>query len=85
MLRCGPICFKLLFDLEVPKKKPAAEACIMEAAMKKLMFVTPILTLLRFSGMNSEAANHYVGAGARGANNGTDWTNSYTKLIASSE
>ena len=73
-----------MIRVEVAKKNPSAEACIMEAAMKKRMFVKPILKLLRFSGMNSEAANHYAGAGARGANNGTDWTNSYTKLVASS-
>jgi len=51
--------------------------------MKNLMFVTPLLALIGLLwAVNVEAANHYILAGATGANNGSDWINAFTTIPA---
>lgn len=51
--------------------------------MKNILFLISYLTILLLGAVSAEAANHYVRAGATGANNGSDWNNAYTSLPAS--
>lgn len=46
--------------------------------MKRIL----LMLVIALAGTNAFAANHYIRAGATGANNGTDWTNAWTSLSA---
>ncbi|OAI45941.1 hypothetical protein AYO43_07270 [Nitrospira sp. SCGC AG-212-E16] len=48
--------------------------------MKKLWFLTLLLTIPFLGALSAEAANHFVRAGASGSANGSDWANAYTTL-----
>lgn len=48
--------------------------------MKNILFFTLFLTMLFLGSVSTEAANHYVRAGASGSADGDDWTNAYTTL-----
>jgi hypothetical protein len=48
--------------------------------MKKLWFLTLVLTIPFLGALSAEAASHYVRAGASGSANGNDWANAYSTL-----
>ena len=54
-----------------------------ERTMKKYHLIIFLFTLLLTASGTALAANHYIRVGATGANNGSDWTNAYTRFPSS--
>lgn len=53
-----------------------------KTARISLLVASSILAFLLVDATSAQAANHYVRAGAKGINNGSDWTNAFTSLPA---
>ena len=60
----------------------ATEYGLWRYPMKNLMVLTLLLTIIFLGAVGAEAANHYIRAGATGANNGSDWTHAFTTIPA---
>ena len=58
--------------------------CMINQAKSLGRFLTTLAAVLFLGAESAQAANHYIRAGASGANNGSDWTNAWSSMASAS-
>src|SRR6185503_422993 len=66
-----------------PRGDELATAFIAECPMRKLIFLALLPTMVVVGASSSEAASHYIRAGATGANDGSTWADAWTTFPSS--